>query len=242
VRDRQQVLHDRGFEAKLARGMSLSALFSGPSVTGKTPSAVIVAGERGLDRYRINLSQIVNKYIGETAQNRDRVFNATERANAIPPFDQSDALFGKRSDVNDAHDRYSNLEAGQLQQKLEDYEGLAIHSTNVRQNLDDAFLRRLSVIADFPFPDESQRPGIWRVLFAARAALAPRSASMRPPVTCAGPTATCSTSLPEPHSWPSRTARTSASITWYAPPSPSSGSSAGTGWFLDEAARTPQSL
>jgi SpoVK/Ycf46/Vps4 family AAA+-type ATPase len=163
---------DWGFGNKLGHGRGISALFSGGSGTGKTMAAGIIANELGLDLYRIDLSQVVNKYIGETEKNLERVFNAAEQANAILFFDEADALFGKRSDVKDAHDRYANLEVGYLLQKMEEYEGLAILATNLRQNLDDAFLRRLSVIVDFPFPDQAQRLGIWRVLFPPGAPLA----------------------------------------------------------------------
>lgn len=172
VRQRHRVLGDWGFADKLGRGRGIAALFAGGSGTGKTMAAGIIARELGLDLYRVDLSQVVNKYIGETEKNLERVFTAAEAAQAILFFDEADTLFGKRSEVKDAHDRYANLEVGYLLQRMEDYDGLAILATNLRQNLDDAFLRRLSVIVDFPFPDEAQRLAIWQVLFPAAAPLA----------------------------------------------------------------------
>ncbi len=172
ARQQRRVHEDWGYAAKLGQGRGIAALFAGGSGTGKTMAASIVARELGLDLYRIDLSQVVNKYIGETEKNLERVFAAAEAAQAILLFDEADALFGKRSEVKDAHDRYANLEVGYLLQRMEDYDGLAILATNLRQNLDDAFLRRLSVIVDFPFPDQAQRLAIWRVLFPAAAPLA----------------------------------------------------------------------
>jgi MoxR-like ATPase len=172
VRHYQQVHGSWGFGAKLTHGRGISALFSGGSGTGKTMAAGIIANELDLDLYRIDLSQVVNKYIGETEKNLDRIFTAAQDANAILFFDEADALFGKRSEVKDAHDRYANIEVSYLLQKMEEYEGLAILATNLRQNLDEAFLRRLSFIVEFPFPDETQRRQIWSVLFPPAAPLA----------------------------------------------------------------------
>jgi SpoVK/Ycf46/Vps4 family AAA+-type ATPase len=124
-------------------------------------SAEVIAHELGLDLYKIDLSSVVSKYIGETEKNLNRIFNAAESANAILFFDEADALFGKRSEVQDAHDRYANIETAYLLQKMEEYEGIAILATNLRQNLDEAFMRRLSFIIHFPQPDEANRRRIW---------------------------------------------------------------------------------
>ncbi|MBE2222687.1 MAG: ATP-binding protein [Anaerolineae bacterium] len=159
---RYQVLHQWGFDSKLSLGKGTNALFSGPSGTGKTMAAEIVARELGLDLYKIDLSGVVSKYIGETEKNLDRIFRAAENANAILFFDEADALFGKRSEVRDSHDRYANIEISYLLQKMEEYPGLTILATNLRQNLDDAFVRRLAFMVHFPFPDESSRQQIWQ--------------------------------------------------------------------------------
>lgn len=169
VAERQRVLGEWGFGRKLSLGKGVSALFAGPSGTGKTMAAEIIANELGLELYKIDLSGIVSKYIGETEKNLDRVFTTAERANAILFFDEADALFGKRSEVRDSHDRYANIEISYLLQKTEQYEGVVILATNLRQNLDDAFMRRLQFIIEFPFPDESHRRRIWEVLFPAEA-------------------------------------------------------------------------
>ena len=158
---RQQVLTEWGFGRKLAYGTGINALFTGPSGTGKTMAAEIVANELGLDLYKIDLAAVVSKYIGETEKNLDKIFTAAEHANAILFFDEADALFGKRSEVKDSHDRYANLEISYLLQKMEQYEGIAILATNLRQNLDEAFVRRLAFIVQFPFPDETTRRRIW---------------------------------------------------------------------------------
>ena len=173
VEHRQVVYQQWGFDRKLSLGKGLNALFSGSSGTGKTMAAEVIATELQLDLYRIDLSQVVSKYIGETEKNLDRIFHAAESANAILFFDEADALFGKRSEVKDAHDRYANIEIGYLLQKVETYSGLAILATNLRQNLDDAFVRRLQFIIEFPFPDEEYRRQIWSVLFPANAPLDP---------------------------------------------------------------------
>ncbi len=165
ARYRHVVLGDWGFDRKLSYGKGLAALFSGPPGTGKTMAAEVVAGDLGLDLYKIDLSQVVSKYIGETEKNLDRIFNAAEHANAILFFDEADALFGKRSEVRDSHDRYANVEISYLLQKMEEYEGISILATNLRQHMDDAFLRRLQSIVEFPFPDAADRERIWRVTF-----------------------------------------------------------------------------
>jgi SpoVK/Ycf46/Vps4 family AAA+-type ATPase len=161
VRYRARVYGEWGFDRKLALGKGLNVLFAGPSGTGKTMAADIVAGELGLDLYKIDLSTTVSKYIGETEKNLSRVFTAAERANAILFFDEADALFGKRSEVRDAHDRYANIEIGYLLQRMEEYDGVAILATNLRRNMDDAFVRRMHATVEFPLPDAEDRLRIW---------------------------------------------------------------------------------
>ena len=150
----------------------MTALFAGPSGTGKTLAAEVVARELGYDLFRIDLSAIVSKYIGETEKNLDRVFASAENANAVLFFDEADALFGKRSEVKDAHDRYANIEISYLLQKMEQFDGLAILATNLKQNLDDAFVRRLTFSVNFSFPEESERHRLWEALWPS---LAPRA-------------------------------------------------------------------
>ncbi len=171
ARFRHLVFGDWGFGRKLSLGKGLNALFAGPPGTGKTMAAEVIAGELQLDLYKIDLSQVVSKYIGETEKNLDRIFTAAESANAILFFDEADALFGKRSEVKDSHDRYANIEIAYLLQKMEEYEGVAILATNLRQNLDEAFARRMHIIVEFPFPDEEQRRRIWEVTFPREAPL-----------------------------------------------------------------------
>jgi SpoVK/Ycf46/Vps4 family AAA+-type ATPase len=151
-----------GFGARQSYGKGLAALFSGPSGTGKTMSAGVIARALGLDVYKIDLAKVVSKYIGETEKNLDQVFGAAANANAVLFFDEADALFGKRSEVKDAHDRYANIEISYLLQKMEEYDGLAILATNFATNLDEAFNRRLSFIIDFPLPRAEDREAIWR--------------------------------------------------------------------------------
>jgi AAA+ superfamily predicted ATPase len=167
VRHRERVYGEWGFGAKGARGLGISALFAGPSGTGKTLAAEVVAGRLRLDLYRIDLSQVVSKYIGETEKNLRRVFDAAEEGGAVLLFDEADALFGKRSEVRDAHDRYANIEVSYLLQRMEAYRGLAVLTTNLRSSLDEAFLRRLRFVVSFPFPDAGQRSEIWRRAFPA---------------------------------------------------------------------------
>ncbi len=165
VRRRSTVYDDWGFAARSSRGLGVSALFSGPSGTGKTMAAEVLANELGLDLFRIDLSSVVSKYIGETEKNLRRVFDAAEEGGAILLFDEADALFGKRSEVKDSHDRYANIEVGYLLQRMEGYRGLAILTTNLKDSLDPAFLRRLRFVVQFPFPDAAQREEIWRRAF-----------------------------------------------------------------------------
>jgi ATP-dependent 26S proteasome regulatory subunit len=159
---RHIVYGEWGFDRKLSHGKGLNALFSGPSGTGKTMAAEVIATELNLDLYKIDLSQVVSKYIGETEKNLDRIFTEARTSSAILFFDEADALFGKRSEVKDAHDRYANVEIGYLLQKMDEYDGTAILATNFRQNIDEAFIRRISFIVEFPFPEEEYRLRIWR--------------------------------------------------------------------------------
>lgn len=165
VRHRHQVLGEWGFHQKLALGKGTNALFSGPSGTGKTMAAGIIAGELGLDLYKIDLSGVVSKYIGETEKNLNQIFDAASHGNAILFFDEADALFGKRSEVRDSHDRYANIEISYLLQKMEEYDGVSILATNLRQHLDDSFVRRLSTTVQFPFPGETSRRHIWEKIW-----------------------------------------------------------------------------
>ncbi len=164
VRYKGLVYTDWGFEEKLSLGKGLNVLFSGPSGTGKTMAAEVIAKELGIDIYKIDLSMVVSKYIGETEKNLNKIFEEAERSNAILFFDEADALFGKRSEVKDAHDRYANVEIGYLLQKMEEHEGIAILATNLGKNIDDAFLRRMHFIVEFPFPEEELRLRIWKGL------------------------------------------------------------------------------
>ena len=172
VRHRRTVLERWGFDRHLAMGKGVNVLFAGPSGTGKTMASEIIAAELGLELYKIDLSSMVSKYIGETEKNLDRVFSAAREANAILFFDEADAIFGKRSEVKDAHDRYANIEVGYLLQKMEEYDGVVILATNLLNNLDDAFVRRLHMTIDFPFPEEAYRRQIWARVFPAEAPLA----------------------------------------------------------------------
>jgi len=165
VRHRGTVYDQWGFAARATRGLGIAALFAGPSGTGKTLAAEVLANELGLDLYRIDLATVVSKYIGETEKNLRRVFEAAEDTGAILLFDEADALFGKRSEVKDSHDRYANIEVSYLLQRMEAYSGLAILSTNAKAALDRAFQRRLRFVVPFPFPDARQRSDIWRRAF-----------------------------------------------------------------------------
>ena len=165
VRYRHRVYEGWGFGAKLPRGRGVTALFAGPSGTGKTMAAEVIAGELGLDLYRIDLASTVSKYVGETEKNLKRLFDAAEHGGAILFFDEADALFGKRTEVKDSHDRYANIEVNYLLQRMEDYRGLAVLATNRKGALDRAFLRRLRFLVDFPFPDSVSRRLIWEKSF-----------------------------------------------------------------------------
>jgi hypothetical protein len=167
VRQRPTVNGRWGFAERYSRGLGLSALFSGPSGTGKTMAAEILAQELELDLYRIDLASVVSKYIGETEKNLRKVFEAAEESGAILLFDEADALFGKRSEVRDSHDRYANLEISYLLQRMESYRGVAILTTNMQHGIDSAFLRRIRFIVQFPFPDAEARARIWERIFPA---------------------------------------------------------------------------
>ncbi len=167
VRQRMKVYETWGFSAKGRRGLGVSALFTGESGTGKTLAAEVVAHELGLDVYRVDLSAVVSKYIGETEKNLKQVFDAAEEGGVLLLFDEADALFGKRGEVKDSHDRYANIEVGYLLQRMETYQGLAILTTNLKSALDKAFQRRLRFTVHFPFPDAAQREAIWSRIFPA---------------------------------------------------------------------------
>ncbi|MFE7559786.1 ATP-binding protein [Kitasatospora sp. NPDC057500] len=162
VRRRGTVYQEWGFESVLRRGLGVTALFAGGSGTGKTLAAEVVAGQLGVDLFVIDLSQVVSKYIGETEKNLRRVFDAAERGGALLLFDEADALFGKRSEIKDSHDRYANLEVSYLLMRMEAYRGLAVLTTNMKKALDPAFMRRIRFVVDFPFPGVPERAEIWR--------------------------------------------------------------------------------
>lgn len=165
VRNRAIVYGEWGFSRKISHGLGISALFSGASGTGKTMAAEVLANELGLDLYRIDLSSVVSKYIGETEKNLKRVFDAAEQGGTVLLFDEADALFGRRSEVKDSHDRYANIEISYLLQRMEAYRGLAILTTNMKGSIDPAFMRRIMFSVQFPFPDSAQRAEIWRHMF-----------------------------------------------------------------------------
>jgi SpoVK/Ycf46/Vps4 family AAA+-type ATPase len=169
VRHRTRVYETWGFAEKGERGLGISALFAGPSGTGKTMAAEVLARDLRLDLYRIDLSQVVSKYIGETEKNLRRVFDAAEDGGAVLLFDEADALFGRRSEVKDSHDRYANIEVSYLLQRMEAYRGLAILTTNMKNAMDPAFLRRIRFVVVFPFPEVAQRAAIWGRVFPSRA-------------------------------------------------------------------------
>jgi len=165
VRYRARVYEEWGFHHKLAMGKGLNVLFAGPSGTGKTMAADVMAGELALDLYKIDLSSVVSKYIGETEKNLARIFTEAETSNAILFFDEADALFGRRSEVRDSHDRYANIEISYLLQRMEEYDGMAILATNLHKNMDEAFVRRMHFTVDFPFPSATNRRHIWEKIW-----------------------------------------------------------------------------
>ncbi len=165
VRQRAQVLENWGFDRKLALGKGVNALFAGPSGTGKTMAADIIANELALELYKIDLSTVISKYIGETEKNLAKIFDEAETSNAVLFFDEADALFGKRSEVKDSHDRYANIETSYLLQRMEEYQGVSILATNLRQNMDDAFVRRIAFTIHFPMPEAPSRLAIWQKIW-----------------------------------------------------------------------------
>ena len=169
VARRSLVYDDWGFSRRMSNGLGISVLFAGESGTGKTMAAECIANDLQLDLYRIDLSAVVSKYIGETPKNLRQLFDAAERGGAILFFDEADALFGKRSEVRDSHDRYANIEINYLLQRIESYRGLAILATNLKAHLDSAFIRRLRFIVNFPHPEAIQRREIWAKVFPAQA-------------------------------------------------------------------------
>ncbi|MET9383061.1 ATP-binding protein [Streptomyces sp. NPDC002928] len=162
ARHRDRVLGDWRLSAGGGRGRGVLGLFAGESGTGKTLSAEVVAAELGLELYVVQLSSIVDKYVGETEKNLERIFTEADRTDAVLLFDEADAVFGKRSEVKDAHDKYANMESAYLLQRLESFDGIAVLTTNLRANIDEAFTRRLDLVVDFPFPDREQRLALWR--------------------------------------------------------------------------------
>ena len=162
-RHRGRVYDEWGYSP--SPSMGIVALFAGQSGTGKTLAAEVIAKELGLDLFKIDLSSVVSKYIGETEKNLEQIFTAAGAANLVLFFDEADAIFGKRSEVSDAHDRYANIEVAYLLQRLELYDGLVVMATNLQGNIDQAFLRRIHVAVDFPLPDEAERRRIWEHAF-----------------------------------------------------------------------------
>ncbi len=161
ARHRERVLGQWGMRPGGGRGRGVVALFAGESGTGKTMSAEVVAADLGMDLYVVDLSTVVDKYIGETEKNLERIFTGASAVNAVLLFDEADAIFGKRSEVKDAHDRHANIESAYLLQRMESFDGIAVLTTNLRANLDEAFTRRLDVVADFPVPNAEQRLALW---------------------------------------------------------------------------------
>jgi SpoVK/Ycf46/Vps4 family AAA+-type ATPase len=162
ARHRDLVLREWRMRPGGGRGRGVTALFAGDSGTGKTMSAEVIAAELGLDLYRVELASVVDKYIGETEKNLERIFGEAAGVNAVLLFDEADAVFGKRSEVRDAHDRYANIESAYLLQRMETFDGLAVLSTNLRSNIDEAFTRRLDAVVDFPVPDAASRQRLWQ--------------------------------------------------------------------------------
>lgn len=171
IRYRYQVYEQWGFKHKLRYGQGLSMLFEGPPGTGKTMAASIIGNELGLPVFQVDLSRVLSKYIGETEKSLGRMFDLAEKSNAILFFDETDALFGKRSEIKDSHDKYANVETSYLLQKMEEYRGVVIMTTNLLSNIDAAFLRRISYIIHFPSPDTDQRRLLWHAAFPAQAPL-----------------------------------------------------------------------
>jgi SpoVK/Ycf46/Vps4 family AAA+-type ATPase len=166
ARHRERVLSDWRMRPGGGRGTGVTALFAGDSGTGKTMAAEVIAADLGLDLYALNLATVVDKYIGETEKNLERIFTEASNVSAVLLFDEADAIFGKRSEVRDAHDRYANIESAYLLQRMETFDGVAVLATNLRSNIDEAFTRRLDMVVDFPMPDEAARLALWQRCFA----------------------------------------------------------------------------
>lgn len=169
VKYRHKVYTEWGFSKKAAYGRGLSVLFSGPPGTGKTMAAQVITNQLHMQLFKVQLSQIVSKYIGETEKNLRRVFTEAKNANCVLFFDETDALFGKRSEVKDSHDRHANIETAYLLQQMEEYDGVVLMATNLLQNIDEAFMRRISFVVAFPFPDAPTRKLLWRKMLDAKA-------------------------------------------------------------------------
>ena len=211
ARNRDRVLIEWKMRKGGGRGRGVTALFAGDSGTGKTMSAEVIAGELGLDLYTVNLATVVDKYVGETEKNLERIFAEAGGVNAVLLFDEADAIFGKRSEVRDAHDRYANIESAYLLQRMETFDGLAILATNLRSNIDDAFTRRLDMIIDFPAPDENVPAGDLAAMPAAAGARArPISTWNSAPGRSPCPAATSGRRRPPPATWRPGTAGRSA--------------------------------
>lgn len=171
LKHRKQVMEEWGFQEKYAYGNGMALLFYGAPGTGKTMAAQAIAGELGMTLYRVDLSQLISKYIGETQKNIGRIFAQAGQQGGILLFDEADALFARRNEINDAQDKYSNAETAYLLQKMEEWDGICILATNLLQNFDEAFRRRITYMVNFPLPDETQRRAIWKKVFPARAVL-----------------------------------------------------------------------
>ncbi|MGL4791078.1 MAG: ATP-binding protein, partial [Anaerotignaceae bacterium] len=162
------IVYDKwDFESILPYGSGLSMLFEGPSGTGKTMAAQIIAGELGLELYKVDISQVISKYIGETEKNLNEIFTEAQKNNVILFFDEMVAIFGKRGEVKDSHDKHINVEVAFLLQKVEEYQGISVMATNYLKNIDQAFIRRINYIIHFPFPQEEERTKIWKNVFPA---------------------------------------------------------------------------
>ena len=169
ARHRERVLSDWRMRPGGGRGTGVTALFAGDSGTGKTMAAEAIAADLGLDLYAVNLATVVDKYIGETEKNLERIFAEASNVSAVLLFDEADSIFGKRSEVRDAHDRYANIESAYLLQRMETFDGVAVLATNLRANIDEAFMRRLDMVVDFPMPDDAARLALWQRCFAGAA-------------------------------------------------------------------------
>ena len=206
LRHRDLVLDEWGFGRRAGRAQGLVAMFAGDSGTGKTLAARVLAAELGLELFRIDLATVVSKWLGETEKNLDRVFAAAQGANAVLFFDEADAVFGRRSDVQDSHDRYANLQTAYLLQRMERHDGPIILATNMRGNIDDAFLRRMDAVVEFPFPTAEYRLRLWELLLPPEAPRGPTSSSTSSPSASSCPAAGSATRRSPPRCSPPRRA------------------------------------